>query len=160
MRPLKENKLVIVIGAPGSGKTRLMDYYPGYVRFDNDRIIEAVWGSLQYHANIKRMAKGMVREGMRRAMEAGLAVVVPISGRTRKERAKIVDIGREAGYHVTIVLASATPEECLERCVADPSRPATTDWEPIVRRWFKVFEPVAQDECDAYIEIKPEDRHE
>jgi predicted kinase len=154
MRPVKESKLVVIIGPPGSGKTALLDKYPGYVRFDNDRVIEAVWGSLQYHAAIKRMAKGMVREGLRRAMEAGLAVVVPISGRTPKERSRIIDIGRQAGYHITVVRAVATAEECLERCKADPERPKSTDWKPIVDRWFEVFEPVKDSECDVYEEIE------
>jgi len=151
MRPIKKKKLVVIIGPPGSGKTTLMDEYPGYIRFDNDRVIEAVWGSLQYHANIKRLAKGMVREGMHRAFEVGLAVVIPISGRTRKERAKIIAIGREHDYHITIVRANnATIDECVARCKADPSRPKSTDWRPIIERWFRVFEPVADDECDTF----------
>jgi len=153
MKPIKEKKMVVIIGPPGSGKTSLMDDYPGYVRFDNDRVIEAVWGSLQYHPAIKRMAKGMVREGMRRAMEAGLAVVIPISGRTRQERAKITDIGRDYGYHITIVRAAATVEECFERCEADQTRPKSTNWKPIIQRWFKVFEVVDEDECDECIQI-------
>ncbi len=152
MRPVKERKIVVIIGAPGSGKTSLMDEYPGYVRFDNDRIIEAVWGSLQYHAEIKRMAKGMVREGIRRAMDAGLAIAIPISGRNRQERAKIIDIARVGGYHVTVVKAVATVDECLVRCKADPTRPKSTDWRPIVERWFRVFEAVAPNECDVYEE--------
>ena len=145
---------MVIIGSPGSGKTALMDTYPGYIRFDNDRVIEAVWGSLQYHAAIKRMAKGMVREGLRRAMEAGLAVIVPISGRTQQERARITDIGREAGYHVTIVRAGGTVEECLARCNADLTRPKSTDWKPIIERWFRVFEDVGEDECDIYVKSK------
>lgn len=150
MRPLKEKKMVVIIGPPGSGKTALMENYPGYICFDNDRVIQAVWGSLQYHAAIKRMAKGMVQEGMRRTMEYGLAIIVSISGRTKREREKIVSVGREAGYHVTIVLARATPEECLMRCQSDPIRPKTTSWAPIIARWFRVFEPVEGDECDEY----------
>lgn len=151
MRPVKEKKIVIIVGPPGSGKTKLMDDYSGYLRFDNDRIIEAVWGSLQYHPAIKRMAKGMVREGLRRAMEAGLAIIVPISGRTREERARIIDIAREVEYHITIVRAGGTPEECLARCQADETRPKSTDWKPIIERWFKVFEEVENDECDQVI---------
>lgn len=152
MRPVKERKIIIIIGPPGSGKTSLAAEYPGYVVFDNDRVIEAVWGSLQYHANIKRMAKGMVREGMRRAMEAGLAMVVPISGRTRKERSRIAGIAREANYHITIVKANATTDECLARCKADETRPKTTDWRPIIERWFRVFEAVSADEAEVYEE--------
>ena len=152
MRPVKEKKLIVIIGPPGSGKTSLAHTYEGHVIFDNDRVIEAVWGSLQYHANIKRMAKGMVREGVQRAVDAGLAIVVPISGRTAKDRSRIANIGRDAGYHITIVKAIATPEECLERCKADASRPKSTDWKPIIERWVKVFEAIEDGECDAYEE--------
>jgi len=153
MRPIKGRKIVVIIGPPGSGKTTLMDDYPGYVRFDNDRIIEAVWGSLQYHPQVKRMAKGMVREGIRRAMEGGLAIVVPISGRTKKERSRIVSIARQGDYYITIVKAGGTEDECVARCREDTSRPKSTNWQPIVGRWFRVFEPVAGDECDEYKEV-------
>lgn len=150
MRPIKQKNMVVIIGPPGSGKTTLLDNYPGYARFDNDRIIEAVWGRLQFHPAIKRMSKGMLREGLHRAMEYGLAVVVTISGRTRKERAQIVDIGRAAGYHINIVRANANADDCLARCKADPSRPKSTNWWPIIERWFRVFEEVVPEECDAY----------
>lgn len=151
MRPIKEKKLVVVVGPPGSGKTKLLDNYPGHVRFDNDRVIESIWGHLQYHPQIKRMAKGMVREGMRRCFEAGLAAVIPISGRTRKARAKIIAIAREYGYHVTIVRAGGVDvDECLARCKADTTRPKTTNWRPIIERWFCVFEEISDDECDVY----------
>ncbi len=152
MRPVKKCKIVVIIGPAGSGKTALAANYPGHVIFDNDRMIEAVWGTLQYHPAIKRMAKGMVREGMRRAMKAGLAFVIPISGRTKKERAKVISIAREYDYQVVVVKAVATPEECLVRCKADKNRPKTTKWEPIIKRWFDVFEPVSNDEYDIYQE--------
>jgi predicted kinase len=146
--------MVVIVGPPGSGKTSLAKKWPGYIVFDNDRVIEAVWGSLQFHANIKRMAKGMVREGIRRAMEAGLAMVVPISGRNKKERGRVIDIARESGYHVTVVRAVATPEECLARCKADPTRPKSTDWQPIIERWIRVYEAPDSNECDEYQEMR------
>ena len=148
----------MVIGAPGSGKTTLCKkHYSGYICFDNDRVIEAVWGSLQYHASIKHLAKGMVREGIRRAMEGGLAIALPASGRTRKDRSRYIDIAKEFDYQVEIVKSSATPEECLSRCKADKSRPASTDWGPIIEHWFKVFEPVENGECNKYSELSLED---
>ncbi|MBN1954836.1 MAG: ATP-binding protein [Anaerolineae bacterium] len=149
MRPVKDKHLVIVLGPPGAGKTTYSrEQYPGYTLFDNDRIIEAVWGSLQFHPEVKYTAKAMTAAGVERALRHGLAVVVPISGRTRKERGRWAEQGRAAGYRVTIIKVAPPAAECLARCKADPTRPKTTDWQPIIERWFRVFEPVADDECD------------
>jgi predicted kinase len=154
MRPLREKKITVIIGPPGSGKTTSMQGgdYAGYVRFDADRIIEVLWGELKFHPCVKHTAKTMVRQGLRKAMRYGLNIVVQISGRTRGARAKIINLAREYDYEVTIVYLSASPDVCLARCEADDGRPATTDWKPIIDHWFEMFEPVEDDECDNYIE--------
>lgn len=154
MRPLREKKIVVIIGPPGSGKTTLMqsDDYAGYVRFDADRIIEALWGELKFHPCVKYTVRRMVRDGLRKAMSYGLNIVVQVSGRTRADRAKVIDLAREFGYFITIAYLDVPPEVCVERCKSDEGRPATTDWKPIIDHWFEVFVPVEDDECDKYVQ--------
>ncbi|MBN1361806.1 MAG: ATP-binding protein [Sedimentisphaerales bacterium] len=154
MRPVKDTHMVLVVGPAGSGKTTVArERFPGYTLFDNDRIIEAVWGALQFHPEVKHTAKAMTAAGVERALRHGLAVVVPISGRTRQERARWLDLARAAGYRVTALKVAPPADVCLERCKADPSRPKSTDWQPIIERWFRIFEPIVGDEADEYLEV-------
>ena len=151
MRPIKKKEMIVVVGPPGSGKTVLLDDFQGYVKFDNDRVIEATWGRLQYHPQIKRLAKGMVREGIRRAMRYGLAIALPISGRTKRDRSRILSMALEFEYRTVVYVLMTDESECISRCEADPVRPKTTNWTPIIKRWFSVFEPVEESEADEVI---------
>lgn len=109
---------------------------------------------LQYHPSVKRIAKRMVVEGLRSAMESGVSAAVHISGRTKRERARIISVARDFRYFVKIVLIKCSPENCLARCKNDAARPKTTDWKPIIDRWFFVFQPVSSDEYDEYTEME------
>jgi shikimate kinase len=150
MKP-KKGELIVVIGPPGSGKTTVSRQYQesGYLLFDNDRIIEAMWGKLQFYPEIKHLGKRMCRDGMTLAMATGLSVVVTISGRTKAERAKILNLA-PTGYTKRIVHCHADAALCLGRCKADPARPKSTDWETIINNWFKRFEKVEPDEAQDY----------
>lgn len=150
MKP-QYGELIVIIGPPGSGKSTVAKRFQesGYLLFDNDRIIEAILGKLQYYPQIKHLGKRIIRDGTILAIEDGLSVAVTISGRTRKERAKILDLA-PASYAKRIVHCHVSADECLARCKNDPGRPKSTDWGPIINNWFRRFEPVGQDEAHNY----------
>lgn len=117
--------------------------------FDNERIIEAIWGKVQYYPEIKHLGKKICRNGMIAAMESGLAVVVTITGKTRSDRKKMLDLVPE-GFQTKIIVCMAKADECARRCKDDPTRPKSTSWEPIINNWFKSYEPVTYDEAGSH----------
>jgi shikimate kinase len=135
--------MIVVIGPPGSGKSFLSARYQadGYLVFDNDRLIEALIGELKFYPSVKALAKKMTRSGIQDASHRGLSFVVTISGATQRDRERILSlVGPD--YEKQVICLETSAEECLRRCLSDPSRPRTTDWETLIRNWFRRFEPL------------------
>lgn len=149
----KGKELKLIIGPPGSGKTFLSQKYDGFIIFDNDKIIKTIYGILKFYPQIKSIAKTMTMIGVEETLKKGLSVIVTISGRTTKERKTFIDMARRYEYHTTIIVMRTDKNVCIHRCLNDNNRPKTTTWEPIINRWFRVYQDVTNEECDTIIEI-------
>lgn len=155
----KDNRLTLIIGCCGAGKTTYLRHYSDRLHFDAERHLDALLdGRRKYYPEVWRVARRMLHAGYEAALATGLDIALTASGHTRTERATWLLPARLHGYHTEIVLVRVSPETALVRCKADAARPKTTRWRPIIEHWFRDFEAVEADECDEYRIVENENR--
>ncbi|MBY0551226.1 MAG: AAA family ATPase [Candidatus Obscuribacterales bacterium] len=111
------NKLVLLAGVPGSGKTtlsqRLID--KGFVSINADQIREELWGDAAEQSNKEAVFKVFferLEEGLRR----GWDIVIDNTNINGRHREPIIERAKAAGYTDIQIWVVDTPlEVCLER---------------------------------------------
>jgi predicted kinase len=142
VKPKKERKLLILCGPPGCGKTTAANSLPGYLVLDPEPHLDALLaGERKYYPEAWGTARAMVQAGFRHALTTGANIALTIAGKTRAERQAWIDEAQAAGYSAEVRFLMPPAEECLRRCKADPSRPKTTRWKPIIEHWYRDYEP-------------------
>jgi predicted kinase len=113
--PLRTACLVVLVGAPGSGKSTWARHNArGAVVIGQDELIDAITPGGFDHAY--RPVYSAAEDAIARAaLREGHTVIVDRTNRTRGHRKRWLDIAREAGCPAVAVLMAATAEECRER---------------------------------------------
>jgi predicted kinase len=113
--PLRTACLVVLVGAPGSGKsTWARRNAGGAVVIGQDELIDAITPEGFDHAY--RPVYAAAEEAIARAaLREGHTVIVDRTNRTRAHRQRWLDLAQEAGSPAVAVLMTATAEECCER---------------------------------------------
>lgn len=111
------NKLVLMAGIPGSGKTtlaqRLID--KGFVCLNADLIREELWGDASDQRDKEKVFE-VFFERLEEGLKRGWDIVIDNTNINGKHREPIIERARKAGYTDIQIWIIDTPlEVCLER---------------------------------------------
>lgn len=111
------NKIVLLAGIPGSGKTtlsqRLID--KGYVTINADQIREELWGDAAEQSN-KEAVFQVFFERLEEGLRRGWDIVIDNTNINGRHREPIIERAKAAGYTDIQIWIIDTPlEVCLER---------------------------------------------
>ena len=131
-QPIPKAKVIIVYGAPASGKTRWVENNkdPGDMVLDLDEIRRACHGSLRDALNKRDELYANIQTGK---ITGKIYVIETAARKNRREYLKHKLNGE-------LVFIKSTKQDCLNRAMADPNRHDKQTQRYIIEKWFKEYE--------------------
>ena len=149
----RAGKNVIVVGAPGSGKTTWVQeqLQDGDIVLDLDKIRSSLLGTDVEHqdrpelTHIMQMIRWAVYKGVEEGDIAGKAYLIT----SETNRARLDQWAEQVNAEIHVM--DATPEECKQRVMDDPERPNKELMIELIDRWFEEWEGGEKNESGAEI---------
>ena len=111
-------RLVIMVGAPASGKSRVADDLVTrhkFERISRDQVRAELYGDETIQGDGREVGR-LFYQRLTELCAAGHNIVVDNTACVRRQRLPVVDIALESGYEDIILVMMDTPlEECLKR---------------------------------------------
>lgn len=133
----KGKRLVLMVGAPGAGKSRIASAVAktGFELLNRDDIRAELYGAQDATGNVNRVTEVFYNR-MRYHFSCGSDMVVDNTNFDRLERLPVLDLAYESGYKdVRIVVVDTPLRECLRR---NASRKRKVD-EATIREMFEIL---------------------
>lgn len=138
----RAGKNVIVVGAPGSGKTTWAQeqMQDGDIVLDMDKIRSALLGTSKEHqdrpdlVHIMRMIRWAVYKGVEEGDLEGRAYLIT----SETDRARLRQWAEQVNAEIHVM--ETTAEECKQRIDADPEREDKELMHDLVDQWFEAWE--------------------
>lgn len=145
--PKKNFQLMLLIGAPGSGKSTIREHWiaqsPDIKVISMDDRRKELTGSIEDQSRNNEIF-GWQQKELRKAMEARQNTIVDATNTSRKLRKILWDIGRENGALCSAIYFDLSLDTLLERN-SKRERHVPDD---VVRRFYKTMQSVAPWEAD------------
>lgn len=128
-------KLVLLVGAPGAGKSTLSKKYvdEGYVRVNQDD---------QGKRHLALFDEAILSQK---------SIIVDRMGFTKQQRSRYLEIAKEHGYETEIIILYVPSSICLERAFKRTDHPTVKDQDTAkkaVHYFFSKYEKVEDNEAD------------
>jgi predicted kinase len=132
-----DKHLIVLCGAPGSGKTTLAREY-----------------ATKDFVHVGRDIQVMNHEQIfKKAMSEEKNIIVDHMHFSKVQRAAYVSLGKEKGYKTTIILLQAPYDVCLSRCINRKTKDSPACASVAVPYFFSKYEPVEDCEADEVLRI-------
>lgn len=153
---MNELTAVLLIGAPGSGKTTWGKHFAqtrGFTRLCPDEF-RAMFGKGEDDQTVSGKAFAATKSAMENALDSGKSVIIDATNMYRKTRKDFLDIAKNKGAKTMAVVFEATKETLLERNKLRGASGGRNVPEDVIDRMLGRYErPVEKVEFDAVMYI-------
>jgi len=109
---MASNVLLVLVGAPGSGKSHYADSLEGWRIIAAEKIREAVAGDRDDMSREDEVWE-LALEGIEASLRAGEKVVFDATNTTKEDRASLIDLAEENGAQAVCAVFWADEATCL-----------------------------------------------
>lgn len=139
------NKLIILVGCCGSGKSYYCKDLPDYIRISQDE-----QGKIKHFENFLL------------AIKERRDIIVDRMGFNKEQRARYIEPARKEGYHIKIVYFDVSNETCYKRIKNRKEHPTLHEDKAlkVIDFYHKNFQYPIKEEYNEFEVIKEEDQEE